>query len=206
MIRLATLLALVALLTACQTLSGPPPQPKPIPASGLYVHAASRFSFPETFGDFRRVDINQYDDDGLDVGVGYDRELAGGQIALTLYVMPHRTDEHGKVLSLAQRFEIERRNIVAHHEKVTLTHPWTPPQTVNGEPTRGYAAAFRYAETFETHRQELESLLYLFELDQWVVKYRIIYPVAQRLNANQLAQQFVANFRWRSGGSREGSR
>jgi len=206
MIRLAPLLALIALLAACPTTSGRAPEPKPIQASGLYVHEPSQFSFPERFGDFRRVKINQFDARGMDVEIGYNRERAGGQIALSVYVTHHGLDESGAVLPLSERFELERRNILSHHSGVRLTHPWTPPPTVNREPTRGYAAAFRYAEAFGSHQQELESLLYLFELDDWVVKYRIIYPASQRLDANPLAQEFVANFRWRGGERREETR
>ncbi len=197
--RATSLLLLTALITGCPTVGGPRPGVQPINVSGRYVHGPSRFEFPETFGAFRRVEINQFHPSGLNIGVGYNLEQADTRVAVTLYVRPPARDANGSVLTLASEFELERENILQHHPGATASVPSTPPRTQNGEAARGYATTFRYQHAVDYGREEVETLLYLFEYDGWVVKYRITYPFSQQARANPVSQGFVSSFRWRGG-------
>jgi hypothetical protein len=40
-------------------------------------------------------------------------------------------------------------------------------------------------------------LLYLFQYDGWIVKYRITFPAVQEQKAFLISQVFVSGFRWR---------
>jgi hypothetical protein len=60
--------------------------------------------------------------------------------------------------------------------------------------------AFRYEDAFAGGTYLLTSLLYLFEYDGWLVKYRITFPAAQEEKANLVSQVFVSGFLWRSSG------
>lgn len=197
--RATALLFLAGFITGCPTVSGPSRGARPIEASGLYVHGPSGFSFPESFGAFRRVEINQFDSSGMDVGVGYNLEQADSQIALTLYVYPRARDANGSILTLESQFEIERTYILQAHPGGKASETWTPTTTQNHEASPGYATTFRYQQLFAYRQQEIESLLYLFDYEGWAVKYRITYPLAQQAKANLVSQVFVSSFIWRGG-------
>jgi len=194
--RTVILVCLLGCLAGCPSSTVAGPGPRPITAVGTFVHEPSQFDFPETFGKFRRVAIIQYDNQGFDIGVGYnfDEEL---EIALTLYVYPPGRELSGELIPLARQLELERANILRRHPGARSSSPWTPPRTQNSESLPGHAEAFRYADAFAGGRREVTSLLYLFEYDGWVVKYRITFPAAQEEKANLVSQVFVSGFIWR---------
>jgi hypothetical protein len=163
------------------------------------VHAPSGFEFPATFGEFQRVEITQHDAEGQNVGVGYhlDDEM---KIALTVYVKPPLSAPTGEPLSLRNQLQVEEAAIAHAHPGVTLRAGWTPRRTRNREPARGYALAFRYQENFAGAPRLVTSVLYLFEFDGWVVKYRATFPAFQEQPAHALVQTFVATFPWRGRG------
>lgn len=194
--RTALLVCLLGWLAGCPSATTVGPAPRTSNPAGTFVHGPSRFEFPETFGKFRRVAITQYDDEGRDIGVGYnlDEDL---RIVLTLYVYPPGRDASGDLIPLARQFEGERANILRYHIGAQSSAPWTPPQTENEEPSPGHAVAFRYEEDFAGGRNLLTSLLYLFEYDGWIVKYRITFPAAQQEEAGLVSEVFVSAFPWR---------
>ena len=196
MIRILTLVVLVTCIVGCPTARVSISPVQPILATDTYVHAPSGFKFPVHFGKFRRVEINQFDTDGRNIGVGYNLEEADLQIALTLYVKPALRDQTGRTLSLAEMFELEKAEIARFHQGGRLSAAWTPPQTQNREAAPGLATAFQYSQVFAHRTQVVNSLLYLFEYEGWIVKYRITYPAEQEEKANLISQVFVSGFRW----------
>ena len=56
--------------------------------NGPYVHVGSGFRFPKAVGEFTRVKITEYNAAATDVSVGYNQDLPGKQIAVTVYVYP----------------------------------------------------------------------------------------------------------------------
>jgi hypothetical protein len=199
--RLAGLLVLAAAcLVACPspTLVGPPAAlaARPIEATGPWRHDPSGFRFPEGFGKFQRVAITQYDEEGRNVSVGYnlDEDL---KLVLTLYVRPPARSPSGEPLSFEDEFRSEHAAIASHHQVARETAPWEVPTTRNQESSPGRAMGFRYPETFAGASRDVTSLLYLFQYDGWIVKYRITFPAVQEQNAFLVAQVFVAGFRWR---------
>jgi len=67
--------------------------PRDITPQGEYLHVPSGMRFPEHVADFTRERVLQYDTVGNDVGIGYNREQPGQQLAATVYVytLPKRT-------------------------------------------------------------------------------------------------------------------
>jgi hypothetical protein len=67
--------------------------PRDITPQGEYLHVPSGMRFPESVGAFTRERVLQYDVAGNDVGIGYNREQPGRQLAATVYVytLPKRT-------------------------------------------------------------------------------------------------------------------
>jgi hypothetical protein len=189
---------LALFLAGCASTPVGGPGVKPISVTGSYTHAPSRFVFPESFGKFRRVEINQYDSSGNDVGVGYNLDAEGMQVALTLYVYPPRRAESGVLLPLQKQFDLELSEIVRGHTAAKSVQTSVAPGTQNEETNSGFMAKLRYTEGFAGQRQSVVSLFYLFEYDGWLVKYRITYPAAQEEKANLVAQVFVSEFRWRT--------
>jgi hypothetical protein len=71
------------------------------------------------------------------------------------------------------------------------------PQTQNKEERTGRAIAFRYDQEFSGASRPVISLLYLFEFDGWLVKYRITFAADQEEKAFLVSQVFVSAFKWR---------
>ncbi len=67
--------------------SAKPPPAAPRPAAEVFVHRDSGFSFPSEVAELRRGDITNFDDQGLDVGIGYGRP----GLNVTCFVFPRRT-------------------------------------------------------------------------------------------------------------------
>lgn len=201
--RVVAILGSALVLATCSS----PPSPAPRPAPGVqslairgdYTHAKSGFVFPETFGTFERVGVSQFDAEGSDIGVGYDLDDGSVLIALTLYVYPPARTTSGDLVQLSEQFDLEKAAVSQAHGGATSSAAWTPPRTQNDESNPGHGIAFRYTEQFGGARQTVESLLYLFEYEGWLVKYRISYPASQAEAANLIAQIFVSGFRWKGG-------
>ena len=172
------------------------PGPEPIAWEGTFVHEPSGFVFPPAFDAFERVSIHRFDADGRDVGVGYDLDTTL-KIALTLYVTPPARWPTGEPLTLREQFEAEQATIVHLHPRVTARAGWTPGPTCNGASEPRYAVAFRYDEHFAGARRLVTSVLYLFEYDGWVVKYRATFAAFQEQPAHAVVERFVATFPWR---------
>src|SRR4051812_20905501 len=86
--RIAVVLALALLLTACPAPERVSTRPQEIAVSGEYVHKSSGMVFPVTFGDFDRVGVTRYDPTGENVGVGYNCRNLLHALAATIYIYP----------------------------------------------------------------------------------------------------------------------
>ena len=91
MTRLAAvflLVPLLILLVGCPARPRPLNQPQAIFADGAYTHEKSGMTFPLAVGDFQRGTVLRYDQDGLDVSVGYNLSGEKQAIIATVYVYP----------------------------------------------------------------------------------------------------------------------
>ena len=85
------MLAVVAccLICGCQTTNPAQQDSAPPSNPATFVHAYTKFSFPESVGSFHRVNIQKNDREGKDVGVGYNSSTP---IAATIFVYPGSRD------------------------------------------------------------------------------------------------------------------
>ena len=114
-------LSLVVLtLAGCSTVTPTAPGVTPIRAQGVYRHEPSGFVFPPSIASFRRVGINQFDQVGLDVGVGYNLVEPDAEISFTLYVTPPAKLRNGRQTTLSEQFEVEIGAIQFHHSGATV--------------------------------------------------------------------------------------
>jgi len=189
----ALVLALLA-VTACPAATGP--RVEPIHVAGTYEHPASGLRFPEQVGGFRRAEINQFDRDGLNIGVGYNYEEADASIALTVYVRRPLVLEKGELASLGHQFAIERYVIHQYHRDVSEV--WSQDVEISDSDRSfpGYAAEFHYNEFFNFAERDVVSFLYLFDRDGWVVKYRITYAERQQSASGLVFGQLLKIAPW----------
>ena len=182
-----------------------PPGAIEIRASGTWEHQASGLRFPDQIGSYRRVVINQYNQPGTDVGVGYNYESYLASVAFTVYVRPPLTLQSGALASLSEQFEIEKEVINIHHPGTQES--WVHDEsflTENGSvPVK--AAEFRYTENFSFRRQPVVSQLYLFDLGGWFVKYRLTFAEAQEQQARELAGHMLISAPWGRRAAQQGA-
>ena len=191
--------ALVA-LTACPSIRLAEPAGQadaaPIRVAGTYVHPASGLEFPEQVGTFRRADILALDRDGPTLVVGYNHEEAGASVAATVYAWKAPTS--GEDASLERQFERERDGVRQFHEGAREDGSRAVSFSVRGRPVPGFAAEFHYSDVFNYTLQAVDSFLYVFERDGWIIKYRISVAERQRAAAEPIAREFLRNAPWGS--------
>lgn len=155
--------------------SSPLLQPAPISAAGEYRHSPSGYVFPTQVGGFRRVDLVQYDKEGLDVSAGYNDSIPECLIALTIYVYPTpRMTFIGAspdaVRSLEAQwleggYNLAKQEIARAHSDAELESE--DAKTQDGVP--GKKAIYAIGEN--------QSELYIFVVwHAWFLKYRATYP------------------------------
>lgn len=170
---------------------------------GTYTHAPSAVVFPEQLGWFGRVSIDRFDDEGLDVGVGYNLGSPAVVVA-TFFVTPRLRRSDGAPQALEERFRWEAEGALAHHDGAALTREATVPIRQAGSLVLCRLAELSYAELFAQQIQALRSLLYVCPLERWVVKYRITYPAAQEDRVLDPIADLLERFQWRGAPSAPG--
>ena len=98
--KLGLLLALIGLpfLPNCSCVYfARPPHSEPLEASIVisseepFIHTETGISFPLHAGEFKRVRVEQFDEEAYDVAVGYQERTPQGDIDVTLYLAPGPT-------------------------------------------------------------------------------------------------------------------
>lgn len=191
MTRLWTALLITSLsllLPACPARPRPMNQPQTIFAEGAYTHEQSGMTFPIAVGEFQRIGIQRYDQEGLDVGVGYNLVDARWQIIATIYVYPApplvsigsppETIASAQAYLSKQEFEARKRETLQPRPQARLIEDTEISIPIGGTVRTGRVATFEYEENFLGKRQSLRSHLYMFNFvgSKWAIKFRISYP------------------------------
>ena len=194
--RSLALSLVVFTLAGCPTVTPSPHGVTPIRTQGVYRHEPSGFVFPPSIASFRRVEINQYDQAGLDVGVGYNLVEPDAEIALTLYITLPAKQRNGRQTTLSEQFQAEIGAIQFHHSGAPVLAQESVSIRQAGVLVSGLRARFEYEqEVFGDRSRQVESLLYLFELSGWRIKYRVTFSSSQRPSALRRWQQFLSALR-----------
>ena len=182
------LLPLSILLIGCPTRPRPVDQPQVTSADGAYVHEKSGMTFPIAVGDFQRVMVQRYDQDGLDVSAGYNLFDSRRQIAATVYVYPapslvsigspSQTVTSARSFLAKNEFEARKREITQPRPGARLIEDTEISIPIGGTVRVGRMATFEYEEKFAGKQQALRSHLCMFNYvgGKWALKYRITYP------------------------------
>lgn len=180
----ALFIALMGLmLTGCLTA---PYQPQPIAASGAYTQAPTGISFPVASGIFRRVDLMQLDPPATHILAGYNSELVTQPIVFTAYIYPGPS-----VSSIGSPPEVvasaRKQLLIGHYkqqtEEILRLHPGGNVVNANpasliyrGQTVTGLRVDYTFNEPFQDQVQALNSSLYLFDLGDSILKFRVTAP------------------------------
>jgi hypothetical protein len=198
LIRFLPPLLLVFALCGCVTMRPHVPGATPIQVKGTYTHAPSGFIFPDRLGDFQRVSVDRYDSAGNDVGVGYNLELATSPVAFTLYVRPVGRAQDGSPASFEQHLKAELWVIDHYHPGARQIRREPVSTMQDGKSVPGEMVEFTYSEVFARRDQHVFSQLHLFAFDNWIVKYRITFPVSEEQRARAAVRNLLASLAWRA--------
>lgn len=164
--------------------------PKTLSIRGPYKHPGSNIMFPEEIGSFHREEIRSYAPSEMDIGVGYNLEDIFSPIAVTVYVYP------SPPVTLENEFqEITQVTISAHQEAKLIAKEQTSLKQA-GKIYKGWKAALEYKGIFAHQKRYLISFIYLFNYDNWSIKYRITYPRKTSENAIKHIDNFINQFKW----------
>ena len=176
-----------------------------------YIHIATKFSFPESVGTFRRGSIRKYDRDGKNVGVGYNCPIP---IASTVYVYPAPKDFS---LLPAQKNSDVSRDLLEHHfkeckQEIFRAHPDAKlieeggfRLTQGANQFDGNKAVVSSNYKFGFANEDSISELYLFMIEpgakfmlseRYFVKFRITYPISQKARAESEVKDFMTSLAW----------
>lgn len=144
-----------------------------------YVHRGTGFSFPAAVGEFRRAQIEQYNPEGTDVGVGYNLYSADKQIAVTVFVYPAP-----RVIGAAQRsacndeFRSVKSDIEKAHAGARQLQEEAMPSPMPARQETGEKAVYEFGGNFAGIDQPLrsEADLFCYVSGPWFVAYRTTAP------------------------------
>jgi hypothetical protein len=163
-------------------------QPQAVIADGAYRHDKSGMTFPVAVGEFQRGMLQRYDEDGLDVGAGYNVYDSRRQIIATIYVYPapplvsigspSGTVASARAFLAKNEFEARKREIMQPRPGARLIEDTEISIPIGGNVRIGRMATFEYDEQFAGRQQSLRSHLCMFNFvgGKWALKYRITYP------------------------------
>lgn len=204
-------LALTALIIASASLAArAEAAPREIEAAGPYLHRSANAVFPERVGEFRRLSLHEYDENGRDVSASYDMATPEGRLVITVYIYPAPLiTGRGEARQLAmvtlcdQHFDgvhqiiannngnarpiDQGRGLALSDFPVELTHRYT----------------YRFRARFDEREQEVrsEAHLYCYVGGDWLVKYRATAPVA--VDGQAEIADFIRRGPWPGRGSVE---
>lgn len=184
---LVGLLVAATLLGACpdpravRRSSGPPStklsDPEPMAVTGTWKHGPSGHVFLASAAGWERTNVDRYDVEANDIGVGYGLETPHGPALLTIYVFPPPR-RRGVPWTLARHFAEERKNL---QESFGGTEPL---HLLDGADREAKLVEFELPPPMAALPTRRESLV-LRESGSWRLKYRL--SVAARARADALA-------------------
>lgn len=202
-----TVVMMSFLLTGCLTMSPSSLSvPGNIEVAGSYIHKPSGMMFPKTINDFQRVDVYQYDKEGLDVSVGYNLFAPPRTIVATMYVYPApkvvSIGSPPSVIAVAQdiaakgEFESRKQEIMIAHPGAIIIEEKDVSLVQAGKTQLGKMATFQYEDVFLNKSQTVEGRVYLFcyVSGNWIIKYRFSYP--KSFDATKDIDDFMQGLSW----------
>jgi hypothetical protein len=157
-----------------------------IESDGPYLHAGARAVFPLSVGEFRRSDIYQYDDEGLDVSASYNLMTPQGRLLITAYIYPATPGAAAERTRLCDaEFGATKMAISSQHDNAVPVEEGRALAIPGTDPTLAHRAVYRFSGPFDDHVQPIrsEAHLYCYVGGDWLVKYRASAPAAVETRA-----------------------
>ncbi|MGN6552799.1 MAG: hypothetical protein ACTHLW_03590, partial [Verrucomicrobiota bacterium] len=139
-----------------------------------------------------REQVQQYDGQGQDVGVGYNHLGHGMAMTVFVYPIPSRAPDD----TLSGHFSTCKAEVLGRHTTVQLVSEEAVQISPGGVGRSGQHATFTYTEMFAHQRQAVRSELFLFTHDRRFIKYRVTYPVGQQAAAEPAIRAFMDALAW----------
>lgn len=144
-----------------------------------YVHAGTGFQFPATVGEFQRAQVEKYNPEETDVGVGYNLYSADKQIAVTVFVYPAPpVRDAAKPAACADQFRSMKSDIERAHPDARLVEETTVPSPMPARTETGRKSVYDFSGTFAGTQQALrsEADLFCYVSGPWFIAYRTTAP------------------------------
>jgi hypothetical protein len=175
---------------------------------GPYTQASSGMTYPVAIGDFKRVSVIRYKEDGTDESAGYNREVPMQEISATVYVFP----SPGLISIFSPQNVIDgardhlcNSQFLAIQKEITNAHP-DAALVSQGDSTLeqeypaygGHQAFYTLTNASFAGRSQiaLRSDVYVFCYagGKWTVEYRIDYPADY--DASAPIASFMRDLTW----------
>ncbi|HLD66373.1 MAG TPA: hypothetical protein VJA19_10030 [Pseudomonas sp.] len=166
----------------------PPYQPQNIEVSGAYTQADTGIIFPPTSGIFRRVEMLRIDERASHIYVGYNSELIALPIIVSVYVYPGpqiiSIGSPPEVIATARQKLLldqqaeQKQGIVNAHPGGRLIAENAVTLLYSGQSVPGLRVDYEFHELFQGEVQKVNSALYLFDLGDSMLKFRISSPAS----------------------------
>lgn len=198
------LVILAVTLFSCRSIHAN--NPASLHVSSEYTHVGSETVFPENIGKFQRVQITRFTPDGRDVGIGYNLNNLASPVVATVYIYPApdlvTIGSSPDVIGTARNL-LFQGHLNAVKEEITGAHPDAKliteddiTVTSDGQPYKGRKVNFEYKFSFSGIQQDSISQLYLFQKNNWMVKYRFTFPKATSWASEADVMDFLNRMAW----------
>ncbi len=158
--------------------------------AGPFVAAKTGFAFPERVGVFKRGEIHQFDQQGYDISVAYN---APPRTAVTVYVYTR-----GPATKESQTRELQQTTADIFHlnRNGTLSSPKLYPLRRGETTINGALVTIEFPEGFAGRKEPVRTLLLLFPIGDYFVKFRCTYPQNHHESAWADVEALVGTLDW----------
>jgi len=163
-------------------------------------------AFPESVGQFHRVEITQYDARQKNVGVGYSSTNARSPAIMTVYVLSAPSfDMTGASAAVRANTEgmLFQAMLKDAMEAILQRHPEASGVTnevfvlhQGTEQHPGCRLTCVLSFPFGGEKEDAISQLLLFQYRRWVIKYRVTYPLATKMGSGLEVGDFLQALPW----------
>jgi len=146
---------------------------------GTYMHPGTGFQFPAVVGEFQRAQIEKYNSEETDVGVGYNLYSGEKQIAVTVFVYPApAVQDAAKPAACADQFRSMKSDIEKAHPGARLVAETMVRSPMPARSETGQKAVYDFNGIFAGTEQPLQSEadLFCYVSGPWFIAYRTTAP------------------------------
>ena len=171
--------------------------PREVATDGLYMHGPARAAYPVQVGGFRRANVYQYDEAGLDISASYNLSTPEGRLLITVYIYPAApVAKSARRSACDAEFAAVNSVISSQHDNVAPIDQGAALTVAGARPKLGHRSVYRFSSPFDERVQEIrsEAHLYCYVGGDWLVKYRVSAPVAVEMRGP--VEAFIRDGPW----------